>query len=170
MADPFEQDAGPEWMRNLARAPDGVRARGFLRRFLVSFGLLMALAVGGAVYLEPEALHHHNYESKARIWGMPVFATGKTARGFVALGGEARGVFAIGGVAEGVFALGGVAIGVIAFGGTTAGMLAVGGLVLGWRALGGVAVGHAAFGGVAIAVYPYGGAKIRLGARSAGSG
>jgi hypothetical protein len=169
MVDPFERNPGPEWMRSLAESPGGVRARGFLRRFLLSFGLLMALTVGGAVYLEPEALQHHDYESRARIFGMPVFATGRTAHGFVALGGQARGIFAIGGVAEGVFALGGVAIGVIAFGGTTAGLLAVGGLVLAWRAFGGVAIGHAAFGAVAIAVYPFGGAKIRLGARGAGS-
>ena len=151
MADPFEKDSGPEWMRNLA-SPDGTHARRFFRKFLLSFGLLMFVAVGIAVYHEPEALRHHNYESRARVWGMPLFATGRTAHGFVALGGEARGVFAIGGLAEGVFALGGVAIGVIAFGGTSAGLLAVGGLVLAWRAMGGVAMGHAAFGAVAIAV------------------
>jgi len=168
MADPFERDFGPEWMRNLA-SPGGTHARRFMRKFLLSFGLLMVLAVSFAVYHEPEALRHHSYESQTRVWGMPLFATGREAHGFVALGGEARGVFAIGGMAEGVFALGGVAIGVIAFGGTTAGLLAIGGLVLAWRAMGGVAIGHAAFGGVAIAFYPYGGVKIRLGSPQAGS-
>ena len=168
MVDPLEADCGPEWMRNLA-SPDGTQARRFIRKFLLSFGLLMFLAVGFAAYHEPEALRHHNYESRARVWGMPLFATGRTAHGFVALGGEARGVFAIGGIAKGVFALGGVAVGVIAFGGTSVGLLAIGGLVLAWRALGGVAMGHAALGAVAIAAYPYGAAKIRIGSREASS-
>ena len=118
------------------------------------------------------------YQSKRRLWGMPllhvvrgrdpvtgrvreargVFAFGDKARGVVAIGGRAHGVFACGGLASGVVAIGGLAVGLISMGGAALGLLfALGGLSIGALSFGGLAMGYHAMGGSAIGWYGVGG-------------
>jgi hypothetical protein len=118
------------------------------------------------------------YQSKRRLWGMPllhvvrgrdpvtgrvreargVFAFGDKARGVVAVGGRAHGVFACGGLASGVVAIGGLAVGLMSMGGVALGLLlALGGLSIGALSFGGLAMGYHAIGGLAIGWYGVGG-------------
>ena len=102
------------------------------------------------------------YQSKARVFGMPLvaIATGIDERGRP---GHARGYFAFGDIATGVFAFGGVARGLVAFGGVSIGGVTFGGLSLGtFAAFGGGAVAWlgSAIGGFAIGLFANGGAAI----------
>lgn len=162
---------GPEWMRKMSEsATDPKQYARFMKRFWIFYLIFMFGAVAMSTFINREALHHANYVSPIRVAGMPLLATGRNARGFIAVGGQASGVFAIGGIAVGVFAFGGIAMGGIAVGGLSAGLLALGGLALGWRALGGLAIGHAAFGGLAVGVYAYAGGGVAVGRKEADGG
>jgi hypothetical protein len=139
--------------------------------------------VAGAGSIGGQRLHHRyqesfEYQSKRRLWGMPllhvvhgrdpatgrvreargVFAFGDKARGVVAIGGRAHGVFACGGMASGVVAIGGLAVGLISMGGAALGLLfALGGLSIGALSFGGLAMGYHAIGGLAIGWFGVGG-------------
>jgi hypothetical protein len=129
--------------------------------------------VAGAGSIGGQRLHHRyqesfEYQSKRRLWGMPLLhvvhgrdpATGRVreARGVFAFGDKARGVVAIGGRAHGVFACGGMASGVVAIGGLAVGLISMGGAALGLLfALGGLSIGALSFGGLAMGYHAIGG-------------
>lgn len=161
-------EPGPAWMRKLSEsAGDPKQLARVMKRFWLLYILFMFAAVGMGTVIDRESLRHTNYVSPIQVGGMPLLATGRNARGFIAVGGQASGVFAIGGIAVGVFAFGGLAAGGIAVGGLSTGLLALGGLALGWRALGGLAIGHAALGGLAVGIYAYAGNGVAVGRREA---
>jgi predicted RNA-binding Zn-ribbon protein involved in translation (DUF1610 family) len=119
-----------------------------------------------------QRLLSRRYESKTRIFGMPLVsiatgtgADGKRAhaKGFVALGDTATGVFALGGLARGVVSLGGASFGIVSFGGLSVGTLAsFGGLSIAFlgSAVGGFAAGILAAGGGAVGLFAQGGLAI----------
>ncbi len=117
----------------------------------------------------PGALEGFEYQTKARLFGIPLIhvATGvnpetghpRVACGIIAVGDYALGVLALGGVAAGGMVLGGVGFGLIGLGGVAIGLLAaLGGAAVGGIALGGAAVGFVAVGGAAVGYYACGGA------------
>ncbi|MEM0925735.1 MAG: protein kinase [Planctomycetota bacterium] len=102
---------------------------------------------------------HYRYESRAKLFGLPLVsvATGmdpetalpSTAKGWIAIGDRAVGGIAVGGASVGVVAIGGAAIGINAFGGAAIGLqTALGGAaVSAGFSLGGAAIGLLAIGG-----------------------
>lgn len=121
-----------------------------------------------------------NYQSKLRLFGLPLVevrigaqpdgAVRGIARGWIALGDVAIGVlFGAGGAAVGGVAIGGVSLGLMSVGGLAMGLLAFGGAALGGWAAGGAAVAaHAALGGLAVAMeYALGGLAIAAHANDA---
>lgn len=100
----------------------------------------------------------------ARTWlGLPWIsveqATGKAAKGWIAVGDEAAygGLAALGGRAVAPLAIGAMPIGVVALGGVPIGFVATGGICLGLFAAGGIAGGGWTFGGCALGRHAMGG-------------
>lgn len=98
----------------------------------------------------------YRYESKARLFGLPVISIAKGPKGNETRG-KAVGIIAIGDIAKGGVAIGGVATGGIAIGGVSAGVVALGGCAFGGLAMGGLAVGLVALGGMACGLIAIGG-------------
>lgn len=112
-------------------------------------------------------------KSKKTVWGMPLWHTGRNARGFFAVGLNASGVFAVGlrakgivslgvlsvGVASlgivslGAFSLGLWALGILSAGCISAGVLATGAISFGIISLGAIAVGDFSVGALAVGKY-----------------
>lgn len=91
------------------------------------------------------------YDSKTRLFGLPLVSIRITRRGF--RGGVAKGILAIGNAAIGVVAIGAVAVGGVSLGAFSVGLLALGALAAGGAAVGALAVGLAAFGSCAVGVW-----------------
>ena len=96
------------------------------------------------------------YQSRRRLWGLPLIAIASGPYG-MERDGRAVGVIALGDRPKGVIALGGAPLGVIAVGGFARGIVALGGFSLGLVSLGGFAAGLLAFGGFAGGLYAIGG-------------
>ncbi|HYL09321.1 MAG TPA: hypothetical protein VEU31_01165 [Candidatus Acidoferrales bacterium] len=176
-------DAGPgcSWMKrwdekagSLGGGPSqGEKPPKFLKKLWIFYWIFMVLVFAGTYFLRrtsmvwPNESHLTPHESSLRIAGLPLFASGDTPRGIVAVGARPVGVLAVGGIAVGIIAIGGVALGGVAFGGVSAGILALGGGALGWWAVGGGAVGRYAFGGLAVGDYAYAGNGVAFGRQEA---
>lgn len=108
----------------------------------------------------------NRYQSKTRLWGLPLVSiasgphgnekVGKPV-GIIAIGDYPKGVLAIGGFATGVIAIGGFARGAISMGGFSIGLVSIGGFTIGALAGGGFAAGLYAIGGMVIKVLGGGG-------------
>ena len=100
------------------------------------------------------------YESQARVLGMPLICISvgigaRTAKGFFALGNVSKGVIAIGIIAMGGFSLGLISLGVLTVGCLAAGLAAFSGIAVGAVAVGGMALGIFSLGGIAWARLPW---------------
>lgn len=96
------------------------------------------------------------YESRARMWGLPLVAIAQGPFGDEKYG-KAVGVIAIGDVPTGVIAIGGAPLGVIAIGGLPRGIFALGGVCFGLVSCGGFSIGALALGGITLGLYTIGG-------------
>lgn len=101
--------------------------------------------------------------SQRTLWGLPLWAIGRSVTAIVAVGMRARGVIAVGMCAQGLLSLGLLSLGVLPIGLLSLGLLSVGcfsigavsigSLSLGLFSLGAVAVGEFSAGALAIGKY-----------------
>jgi hypothetical protein len=97
--------------------------------------------------------------SDTEFLGLPVFATGDYAIGWIACGNK---------VSVGLVAFGGAAFGGMAIGGCSFGIFSIGGLAIGLlAAFGGGSMGYYSFGGGSIGAFAYSGQGVAIGYYSA---
>lgn len=109
---------------------------------------------------------HYEYQSRRRIFGMPLvhINIGRgiyRAKGFIAIGTIARGVISMGAVSFGLLSFGAFSFGLISMAALSVGLLlSIGAISVGAIAVGGFALGILAIGGCAVGVYSLGGCAI----------
>lgn len=108
-----------------------------------------------------------DWESKVKIFGLPLLATGSKPRGVIAVGTKAAGFISIGAFSRGFISLGAISMGVISFGCISLGGLAIGALAAGLLAAGALCAGIVAAGAVAIGLAAVG--AVSFGLFSAGA-
>jgi hypothetical protein len=161
---------GSGWMRDVSERlasgpadPSGFRSlpRGYWFTYIAL--MIMVIVVVPMMSRRIASPEVRLRESSAHIAGLPLFASGRSPIGVVAVGARPLGLIAIGGVATGLIAIGGIAVGAFAFGGVSCALGAVGGLAVGWWAVGGGAIGYRVFGGLAAGGYAYAGNGVAYG-------
>jgi hypothetical protein len=116
MLTPPGSNPGPEWMKKLDASSRDLREHlRSVKRLWLFYGLPTFAALFLGLVLVPQAARHGNYESPVRTGDMPLFSTGSTPHGVIAVGGRAMG-----GTALGRAALGGLAVGGYAYAGSGA--------------------------------------------------
>jgi len=95
----------------------------------------------------------YRYDSKTRIFGIPLVSIRLVRHGFIGRDSMAKGIIAIGNTAVGVVALGALSVGAVSLGAFSVGLLSIGALAGGVVSLGAASVGVAAFGSAAIGIY-----------------
>ena len=100
------------------------------------------------------------YDSKTRVFGIPLVSIRLTRHGLFGRESVAKGIIAIGNAAVGVVALGAASVGAFSWGAVSVGVLSIGALAAGVCSLGALAVGVAAFGSAAVGVYAGGVAAV----------
>lgn len=98
--------------------------------------------------------------SQRTICGIPLYQTGKNARGFFAFGINARGVFAAGVKAKGIVSFGVLSTGVLSFGVLSLGLLAFGAFTVGVLSFGAISLGIIALGAISIGIISVGAVSI----------
>lgn len=106
------------------------------------------------------------YDSKTRLWGLPLVSIRFRLYGPTRIRDTARGIIAIGNIAVGIFSIGIINAGLFSLGIISAGLLSIGCLAFGLAALGPVAIGLLAFGPVALGLW-YAGGVTALGGKIA---
>lgn len=106
------------------------------------------------------------YDSKTRLFGLPLVSIRFHLHGPARLRDTARGIIAIGNIAVGVLSIGIINAGLFSLGVISAGLLSIGCLAFGLAALGPVAIGLLAFGPVALGLW-YAGGVTALGGKIA---
>lgn len=102
----------------------------------------------------------YTYDSKTRVFGIPLVSIRLTRHGLFGSESVAKGIIAIGNAAVGVVALGAASVGAFSLGAFSVGVLSIGALAAGACSLGALAVGVAAFGSAAVGVYAGGVAAV----------
>ena len=99
----------------------------------------------------------YTYDSKTRVFGIPLVSIRLTRHGLFGRESVAKGIIAIGNAAVGVVALGAASVGAFSLGAFSVGVLSIGALAAGVCSLGALA---AAFGSAAVGVYAGGVAAV----------
>lgn len=97
----------------------------------------------------------YTYDSKTRVFGIPLVSIRLTRHGLFGRESVAKGIIAIGNAA-----LGAASVGAFSLGAFSVGVLSIGALAAGACSLGALAVGVAAFGSAAVGVYAGGVAAV----------